>query len=165
MFLGTSLISWKCKKQPTVSKSSAEAVYRSMSSASSEIIWLQRLLRELGVFLRAPTCLFVDNTSAIHIATNPVFHECTEHWSRLSFHFSACPLWCHSLISYCFIWLVADIFTKAMAKHPHDYLRSKLMLRSAPPQFEGDCKETDSDKKEAEPNKSQTQSKAQFLEE
>lgn len=38
--LGTSLISWKCKKQPSVSKLSAKAEYRSMSSASSEIIWL-----------------------------------------------------------------------------------------------------------------------------
>lgn len=44
MLLGNSPISWKSKKQGTVSKSSSEAEYRAMAAASSEITWLVRLL-------------------------------------------------------------------------------------------------------------------------
>ncbi|XP_035539660.1 uncharacterized mitochondrial protein AtMg00810-like [Juglans regia] len=49
VFLGHSLVSWKCKKQTTVSRSSAEAEYRSMASASCEIIWIKYLLADLQV--------------------------------------------------------------------------------------------------------------------
>ena len=38
MFLGDALISWRCKKQDRVSKSSTEAQYRAMFTACSEII-------------------------------------------------------------------------------------------------------------------------------
>ena len=47
MFLGDALISWRCKKQDCVSKSSNEAEYRAMSTACSEIVWLRDLLEQL----------------------------------------------------------------------------------------------------------------------
>ncbi|XP_055826289.1 secreted RxLR effector protein 161-like [Solanum dulcamara] len=39
IMIGKSLVSWKAKKQTTVSKSSAEAEYRSISSNVSELVW------------------------------------------------------------------------------------------------------------------------------
>ncbi|GAV60636.1 hypothetical protein CFOL_v3_04165, partial [Cephalotus follicularis] len=79
VFLDDSLISWKCKKQERVSKSSIEAEYRAMSAACSEINWIRGLLAKLGYPQTRPTPLHVDNISAIHITENPVYQECAKY--------------------------------------------------------------------------------------
>nr|XP_033513338.1 uncharacterized mitochondrial protein AtMg00810-like [Nicotiana tomentosiformis] len=45
---GNSLISWKSKKQNTVSRSSTKAEYISMAWTVAELTWLIRLFKELG---------------------------------------------------------------------------------------------------------------------
>ncbi|GJU39103.1 uncharacterized mitochondrial protein-like protein, partial [Tanacetum coccineum] len=86
VFLGKTLVSWKSKKQPIISKSSSEAEYRSMSSASCEVVWLGNLLHSIGLKDLYPVELFCDNSSAIQIAANHVFHEMTKHF-ELDVHF------------------------------------------------------------------------------
>lgn len=79
IFLGESLISWKTKKQATVSRSSAEAEYRALAVVSSELTWLTQLLADLQVVCHAPAAVYCDNHAAIAIANNPMFHERTKH--------------------------------------------------------------------------------------
>jgi hypothetical protein len=133
MFLGDSLISWKSKKQARVSKSSTESEYRAMSAACSEIVWLRGLLAELGFSQSDSTPLHADNTSAIQIAANPVYHERTKH----------IEVDCHSIrealdtrvISLPHVSTdlqIADVFTKAMTRQRHQFLVGKLMLLDRP---------------------------------
>lgn len=75
MFLGQSPISWKTKKQNTVSRSSVEAEYMSMAAVTGELKWLKGLLLSLGVHHPKANKLFSDSESALHIAKNPFFHE------------------------------------------------------------------------------------------
>ncbi|WMV33623.1 hypothetical protein MTR67_027008 [Solanum verrucosum] len=72
--VGESLISWKSKKQNTVSRSSAEAKYRSMANVVAEIVWLIGLYKELKVELELPVRLFCDSKAALQIVANPIYH-------------------------------------------------------------------------------------------
>lgn len=87
MLLDNFPVSWKSKKQGTISKSSSKAEYRAMSSAASEITWLVRLLEELGLTNLKPISLHCDNKNSIHIAKNPVHHERTKH-IEIDVHFT-----------------------------------------------------------------------------
>uniref|UniRef100_A0A2N9H6G6 Reverse transcriptase Ty1/copia-type domain-containing protein n=1 Tax=Fagus sylvatica TaxID=28930 RepID=A0A2N9H6G6_FAGSY len=77
--LGSSLISWRTKKQSVVARSSIEAEYRALTDTTSELLWLQWLLQDLGVSTSSATPIYCDNRSAIQIAHNDVFHERTKH--------------------------------------------------------------------------------------
>ncbi|WMV36910.1 hypothetical protein MTR67_030295 [Solanum verrucosum] len=69
----------KSKKQKVISRSSAEAEFRGMTHGLCELLWIQRVLRDLGVERVGPMKLFCDNKSAIQIAQNPVQHDRTKH--------------------------------------------------------------------------------------
>jgi hypothetical protein len=84
--LGEGTISWKSKKQATVSLSSTEAEYKSMSDSCKEGLWLRRLLAELHLRLREAIPLHVDNTGAEALAKNPQHHSRTKH-IHAQFHF------------------------------------------------------------------------------
>lgn len=62
-----------------MSRSSAEAQYKALAITTSEIIWLQQLLQDFGIKSSTPALLFCDNQDAIHLASNPMFHERKKH--------------------------------------------------------------------------------------
>ena len=79
VFVGGNLVSWKSKKQGVVFRSSAESEYRGMTQSMYEIMWLHQLLMEVGIKTVVPAKLWCDNQVALHIDSNPVFHEQTKH--------------------------------------------------------------------------------------
>ncbi|KAL0355756.1 UNVERIFIED_CONTAM: Retrovirus-related Pol polyprotein from transposon RE2 [Sesamum radiatum] len=112
VFLGDALVSWKTKKQPTVSRSSAEAEYR----------------------IHAPVPLFCDNKAALHIMANPVFHERTKHleidWHIVHNQYKSgfvAPSFVRSRDQ------LADIFTKSLSGPNFLSLLRKLPLFALPP--------------------------------
>lgn len=75
----SSLISWKSKKQSTVSRSSSEAEYRALAALTCELQWLYFLFKNLQAAITTRALVYCDNRFAIHIAHNPIFHERTKH--------------------------------------------------------------------------------------
>ena len=67
------------KKQSTIALSSTEAEYRGAVAAACEVIWLKRILKDLGIPITDPILHYYDNMSRIHLARNPVFDVRTKH--------------------------------------------------------------------------------------
>ena len=77
--LGNDLISWSSKKQSSVSLSTTESEFVAACGTVQEMIWLDRLTKDLlGDNLNTPS-LYVDNQSTIKIIKNPQFHCKTKH--------------------------------------------------------------------------------------
>ncbi|GJZ74625.1 ribonuclease H-like domain-containing protein [Tanacetum coccineum] len=80
VFVNGCLVSWKSKKQSTLSRSSTEAEYREMDSATCKVMRIFKILKDLGLDNLTPVTLFCDNKSAIQIADNLVMHVQTKHF-------------------------------------------------------------------------------------
>jgi hypothetical protein len=66
------LISWKSRKQKSVTLSSSEAEYVAISEVCAELIFLKQVVEFLGVKLSLPIIVRVDNVGAIYLANNAV---------------------------------------------------------------------------------------------
>ncbi|KAH0645842.1 hypothetical protein KY284_033726 [Solanum tuberosum] len=131
--LGGSPISWKSKKQLSISLSSAEAEYRSMRRVVAELTLLNRLIIDLGSSPELPIPVHSNSQAAIHIAKNPVFHEWTKHM-ELDCHFVR-QQYLVGLISLFYVPAssqLADLFTKALSGPSHQIILPKLGLLTLP---------------------------------
>ncbi|CAH9115485.1 unnamed protein product [Cuscuta epithymum] len=133
IYYGGNLISWASKKQHVVAKSSTEAEYRAIAFTSTELIWIQQLLRELQAPLNIPPILLCDNLSATYMVANPVFHQRSKH-IKIDYHFVREQVADGSLIVRHVPALdqIADIFTKAVGNSRFTSLRSKLHVDQSP---------------------------------
>lgn len=133
VFLGSSLIAWKTKKQTAVSRSSAEAELRAMAALTAEITWLRWLLEDFGVFVSPPTPLLSDSTGAISIARDPVKHELTKHIGVDASYMRSQVQ--NEVVALQYVpseLQLADFFTKAQTRAQHSYFLSKLSMVDPP---------------------------------
>ena len=120
-------MSWKSKKQKVVALSSAESEYRAMSHTSRELVWIRHFLQELGVQHEGPMELVCDNQAAMHIASNPVFHERTKH-IEVDCHYVRDQI-TENIIQTRSVKSedeLADLFTKALTGPRVQYICTKL---------------------------------------
>ncbi|WVZ54421.1 hypothetical protein U9M48_005215 [Paspalum notatum var. saurae] len=140
VFLGANLVSWSSKRQPTVSRSSAEAEYRAVANGVAEASWLRQLLQELGHPLQRATLVYCDNVSAVYLSTNPVQHQRTKH-IEIDLHFvrervaAGAVRVLHVPTSSQF----ADIFTKGLPSTVFLEFRSSMNVRCTGVPTAGGC--------------------------
>lgn len=133
IFMGRNLISWNSKKQQTVAKSSTEAEYRALGLATTELVWIQSLLRDIGYASTHSPIIWCDNIGATYLSANPVFHARSKHL-EVDFHFVRDKVQ-KKEIQVRFICSkdqFADILTKPLAKARHYQLMHHLSIRPAP---------------------------------
>ncbi|CAH9136574.1 unnamed protein product, partial [Cuscuta epithymum] len=131
IFLGPNLVSWKSKKQPTVSRSSTEAEYRAIAYTVQDTLHIRSILFELGVPICTPVKLFCDNVSASYLSMNPIQHARSKHIS-IDYHFVRERV-SHGDLVVRYVptqFQLADIFTKCLSPQRFNFLRDNLCVIS-----------------------------------
>ena len=128
--LGESNGSFYAKSQKScICLSSTEAEYVAVSKASTEIIYLRRLLHSLGWSQSEPTIIYEDNQSCIKMLyQKELNHHTTKHINP-KFHLTRQLIKNQELIiKYCPTGqMVADILTKPLGKAQHWNLLTFLL--------------------------------------
>ena len=72
-------ISWKSKSQRSVMLSSTEAEYVAISEVCAEILFVKQIVEFLGIKVKRPIIVKVDNVGAIYLANNATTSNRTKH--------------------------------------------------------------------------------------
>ncbi|KAJ9536884.1 hypothetical protein OSB04_029617 [Centaurea solstitialis] len=133
VYLGDNLLSWSAKRQPTLSRSSAEAEYRGVANVVSESCWIRNLLLELHCPITKTTLVYCDNVSAVYLSGNPVQHQRTKH-IEMDIHFVREKV-ARGQVRVLHVpsrYQIADIFTKGLPLQLFDDFRDSLNVRQPP---------------------------------
>ena len=129
--LGTGMISWSSRKQPTVADSSCYAEYIALHGAAHEAVFLRQLLEGLKVLPAGASKVFCDNDAASRLAEDHVWHSHTKH-IRVKYHYT------RELVLNGDVTVLrvdskdntADILTKPLARSEFQRLRHYLGVRA-----------------------------------
>ncbi|KAK9688266.1 protein of unknown function (DUF4219) [Popillia japonica] len=123
-------VSWVSRKQSTVSLSSTEAEYVSLCSATTEAIWLKRLLLDLGIETGIVN-IYEDNMPCIAISKDPMYHKRVKHID-IKYHFIREQIE-NKIIEPIYISTqeqIADVLTKGLSSQKFTVFRDKLGVSS-----------------------------------
>ena len=119
-----------------MARSSVETEYQTMNLATCELIWLKQFLQELRFGKDGQMTLVCDNQVALHIASNPFFHERTKN-IEVDCHFirEKIGLGCMTASFVNSSDQLADIFTKSLRGPRIQFFCNKLCVYNlyAPP--------------------------------
>ena len=77
--LANSPIAWKSNKQTSIVLSTTEAEYYALGVACQEAVWLRQLCQEIFMPPDKLIHILSDNTGAVALSDNPVFHSRMKH--------------------------------------------------------------------------------------
>ncbi|KAE8656318.1 Nodulation-signaling pathway 2 protein [Hibiscus syriacus] len=127
VFIGKCLVAWSSKKQKTVSRSTMEAEYKSLADATAEVAWTSSFLADLGFQQLREPVLWCDNTGAVAMSANPVYHAQSKHID-LDIHFVREKVAAGQLrVNYIPAGhQIADGFTKPLSKSAFEEFRRNI---------------------------------------
>ena len=74
------------KKQTSISLSIVEAEYTATTSCCTQLLWMKQTLQDVQVFYDQSIPIIFDNTNAISMSKNLIFHSKTKH-ILIKYHF------------------------------------------------------------------------------
>ena len=133
LMLNGGAVSWRSKKQRSISMSTAESEFQAASAAAQTTLWLRRILDGLQARQRAPTMLLEDNQACILLSENPShkgrvrhidlhIHNLRDHVANKVVRLVTCPTF----------HMTADLLTKPLPS-PCFIRHREVMLGNAPP--------------------------------
>ncbi len=132
LIIANAAADWRSKKQTNVTLSSSEAEYTAACGAVRHIVWVRRLLKQIGVVQTNPTEVRLDNQTTIKMIEDDNMTEKRRH-INVAYHYTR-DLLKDGAIS--IKWVptadqIADIFTKALPRISFIKFREILMGRAS----------------------------------
>lgn len=128
---------WGSKKQRWVAFSSTKYEYIALAKATTNALWLRKLLQELGFPQINPTTISLDSQSAIALTHDPKFHsrskhiDTQQHYTREQILLQKIELHYISTNQ-----MATNVFTKSLNKAKHYECIKNLRMSSTPSQYQ-----------------------------
>ena len=73
------IINWWSSKQTITAQHTCDSESMSINHGAKQAIWTRGILKELGETQNYPTPIYCDNSSAVQLCHNPIFHKRSKH--------------------------------------------------------------------------------------